>query len=56
MPGGPPLRFPFLKPSPLPPSVAYEETKTDRPLSFPVTRQIAAILERRFVDRDHFPE
>ena len=33
-----------------------EETKTDEPLEFPVTRQLAAILERRLAARGDFPE
>ena len=33
-----------------------EETKTGEPLVLPVTRQLAAILERRFTDRGRFPE
>ncbi len=33
-----------------------EETKTDEPLEFPVTRQLTAILERRLAERESFPE
>ena len=33
-----------------------EETKTGEPLELPVTRQLVAILERRFAERDRFPE
>ena len=33
-----------------------EETKTGEPLELPVTRQLATILQRRFAERDRFPE
>ncbi len=33
-----------------------EDTKTGAPLAFPITRQLAAILERRLAERDRFPE
>ena len=35
-----------------------EETKAGEPLEFPITRQLAAILERRFAEREgeRFPE
>ena len=33
-----------------------EETKTGEPLELPVTRQLVAILQNRFADRDGFPE
>ena len=33
-----------------------EETKTGEPLELPVTRQLVAILQRRFADRGRFPE
>ena len=33
-----------------------EDTKTGEPLELPVTRQLVAIFERRFADRERFPE
>ena len=33
-----------------------EETKTGEPLELPVNRQFVAILQRRFAERDRFPE
>ena len=33
-----------------------EEIKTGEPLEFPVTRQLAAIHERRRAERDDYPE
>ena len=33
-----------------------EDTKTGEPLELPVTRQFVAILQRRFAERDRFPE
>ena len=33
-----------------------EETKTGEPLELPVNRQLVAILQRRFAERDRFPE
>ena len=35
-------------------TVRIEDTKTGEPLEFPVTRQLAAILERRFAERKQF--
>ena len=37
-------------------TLRVEETKTGEPLEFPVTRQLAAILERRLAGRGGFPE
>ena len=37
-------------------TLRVEETKTGEPLELPVTRQLAAILERRRAERAHFPE
>ena len=37
-------------------TLRVEETKTGEPLELPVTRQLAAILERRLAERAHFPE
>ena len=37
-------------------TLRVEETKTNEPLEFPVTRQLAAILERRLSGGDRFPE
>ena len=36
--------------------LTIEETKSGEPLEFPITRQIAAILEGRLAARDRFPE
>ena len=36
--------------------LTVEETKTGEPLELPITRQLAAILERRLADRGQFPE
>ena len=33
-------------------AVRIEDTKSREPLEFPVTRQLAAILERRFAERE----
>ena len=35
-------------------TVRIDDTKTGEPLEFPVTRQLAAILERRFAEREQF--
>ena len=35
-------------------TVRIEDTKHGEPLEFPVTRQLAAILERRFAEREQF--
>ena len=35
-------------------TVRIEDTKSGEPLEFPVTRQLAAILERRFAEREQF--
>ena len=37
-------------------TLRVEETKTGEPLELPVTRQLAAILERRAAERERFPE
>ena len=37
-------------------TLRVEETKTGEPLELPLTRQLAAILERRFAERERFPE
>ena len=37
-------------------TLAVEETKTGGPLELPVTRQLAAVLERRLAERGRFPE
>ena len=37
-------------------TLRLEETKTGEPLELPLTRQLAAILERRFAERERFPE
>ena len=37
-------------------TLTVEETKTGEPLQLPVTRQLAAILERRLAERERFPE
>ena len=37
-------------------TLRVEETKTGEPLELPVTRQLAAILERRLSERERFPE
>ena len=37
-------------------TIRIEDTKTGEPLEFPITRQLAAILERRFADREQFAE
>ena len=37
-------------------TLRVEETKTGEPLDLPVTRQLAAILERRLSERERFPE
>ena len=36
--------------------LTIEETRSGEPLEFPITRQIAAILEGRLAARDRFPE
>ena len=36
-------------------TVRIENTKSGEPLEFPFTRQLAAILERRFAKRERFP-
>ena len=36
--------------------LSIEDAKTGEPLEFPVTRQFAAILERRLAERESFPE
>lgn len=36
-------------------TVRIEDTKSGGPLEFPVTRQLAAILGRRFAERNRFP-
>ena len=37
-------------------TLVVEETKTGGPLELPVTRQLAAVLERRLAERGRFPE
>ena len=37
-------------------TLRVDETKTGQPLELPVTRQLAAILERRLTERGRFPE
>ena len=37
-------------------TVRIDDTKRGEPLDFPVARQLAAILERRFAEREHFAE
>ena len=37
-------------------TLMVEETKTGGPLELPVTRQLAAVLERRLAERGRFPE
>ena len=37
-------------------TLRVEETKTGEPLELPLTRQLAAILERRFAERERLPE
>ena len=36
-------------------TVRIDDTKSGEPLEFPVTRQLAAILERRLTERERFP-
>ena len=36
-------------------TVRIEDTESGEPLEFPITRQLAAILERRFAERERYP-